>query len=181
MTERTLLVMQAAKYHPEDKKLAANSLDNMGVKEIREYLRKCNYARNRGELNEQFREWIIGQEKNFTGKIANIYKVGEHKVKLAYYGMVFTILDYAGCYLMGKSSSPIGITHSRYCAELKLEDRLNSGNVRKAIANDFYGHNYVLSIAELANGEERCIDPTIKRLEPIFTEIAHEINLLFIN
>jgi hypothetical protein len=32
--------MQAAKYDPEDKKLAAVSLENMGVKELSEYSRK---------------------------------------------------------------------------------------------------------------------------------------------
>lgn len=173
--------MQVARYHPEDKKLATNSLENMGVKEIREYLRQCNAARNRGELNEQFREWILDKEQFFSNKIANIYKVGNHKVQLAYFGMIYTILEYAGCYLKGKSSSPIGITRNRYCSELKLKDRLKSGNVRKAIADDFYGHNYVLAIAERENGEKRRTDPILLQLEPIFLEIAYEVKKRFLD
>jgi len=173
--------MQVARYHPEDKKLATNSLENMGVKEIREYLRQCNAARNRGELNEQFREWILDKEQFFSNKIANIYKVGNHKVQLAYFGMIYTILEYAGCYLRGKNSSPIGITRNRYCSELKLKDRLKSGNVRKAIADDFYGHNYVLAIAERENGEKRRTDPILLQLELIFLEIAYEVKKRFLD
>ena len=119
VTEREWWLMQAAKYDPEDKKLAAVSLENMGVKELREYSRKCNAARNRGELNEQFREWITRTEDVYHEKIANIYKVGNHKVQLAYYGMMYTILNYSGCYIMGKNSTPICISRKRYCEERK--------------------------------------------------------------
>ena len=182
MTERKLWKLQVAKYYPEDKKLATNSLENMGVKEIRNYLRQCNAARNRGELNEQFREWILEKEHYYSCKIASIYKVGNHKVKLAYHGMVFTILGHAGCYLKGKNSTPIGITHNRYCTELKLKDRLRSANVRKAIANHFYGHNYVLAIAERENGEKKPTPgPILMQLEPIFSELAHDIKESFLD
>jgi hypothetical protein len=180
VTERRLWELQVAKY-PEDKKLATNSLENMGVKELRDYLRKCNAARNRGELNEQFREWIFEQEHYFSDKIAKIFKVGNHKVQLAYYGMTYTILEHAGCYIKGKNSTPIGITRNRYCSELKLKDRLKSGNVRKAIANDFYGHNYVLAIAERKNGEKLKTDHIRKQLEPIFSELAYEIKKKFLD
>ena len=174
--------MQAAKYDPEDKKLAAVSLESMGVKELREYSRKCNAARNRGELNEQFREWIIGTEELYHEKIANIYKVGNHKVQLAYYGMIYTILYHAGCYLKGKNSNPIFISRDRYCEELNLVDRLGSQNVRKTIANSFYGHNYVLVIAARENGEKvRGYDPTLTKLEPIFKELANEVKDRFLD
>ena len=168
--------MQAAKYDPEDKKLAAVSLENMGVKELREYSRKCNAARNRGELNEQFREWIIGTEDVYHEKIANIYKVGNHKVQLAYYGMMYTILNYSGCYIMGRNSTPICISRKRYCEELKLNDRLGSNNIRNAIAVGFYSHNYALVIAARKNGEKVLVgNKTLIQLEPIFTELANEV------
>jgi len=171
--------MQAAKYDPEDKKLAADSLENMGVKELREYSRKCNAARNRGELNEQFREWIIEREEVFNEKIANIYKVGKHKVQLTYYGMMYTILTYSGCYIMGKKSAPICISRKRYCEELKLNDRLGSNNIRNAIAVGFYSHNYVLVIAARKNGENVLVgNKTLIQLEPIFTELANEVEKL---
>ena len=181
MTERELRMRQVAKYYPKDRKNAPHSIDNMGVKEIRDYLRKCNAARNRRELNEQFKEWIVEKEINFRLKIANIYKVGNHKVQLVYFGMIYTILDYAGCYLKGKRDNPIGITHNRFCSEFKLQDRLKSGNVRKAIAKDIYGHNYVLAIAERENGEKHKIDPLLVQLEPIFIEIANEIKRIFLD
>ena len=174
--------MQAAKYDPEDKKLAAVSLENMGVKELREYSRKCNAVRNRGELNEQFREWIIEREEVFNEKIANIYKVGNHKVQLAYYGMMYTILYHAGCYLKGKNSNPIFISCDRYCKELNLVDRLGSQNVRKTIADPFYGHNYVLVIAARENGEKvRGYDPTLTQLEQIYKELANEVKERFLD
>lgn len=173
--------MQVAWNHPEDKKLATNSLENMGVKELHQYLRKCNADRNRGELNEQFSEWILSNEQFYCSKISNIYKVGYHKVQLAYYGMIYTILDYAGCYLIGTSSNPIGITRNRYCKELKLINRLQSNNVRKTIADDFYGHNYVLAIAAREKGEKILIDPILVKLESVFAEIFHNIKINFIS
>lgn len=170
------------KLRPEDKSLSQGSLDNMSVTEMRILLRKYNAGRNRAELNCQFKEWIINKEAKFTKKISNFDEVGNHhKVKLVYYGMVFTILENAGCYLKGKSSNPIGITRNRYCIELKLEDRLKSRNVRKAIANGIYSHNYMLAIAERENGEKHPGYDLLKKLEPIFTEISDELKEKFIN
>ena len=83
MTEREYLVVQLAKVDPEDKSLSQDSLINMGVKEMRILLRKYNADRNRGELNCQFKEWIIEKEAEYTAKIANIYKVGNHEGQLA--------------------------------------------------------------------------------------------------
>lgn len=180
MTERKLWELQVAKYYPEDKKLATNSLENMGVREIREYLRKCNAARNRGELNAQFSGWIVNNEYKYTTKIFNIYRVGNHKIKLTYYGMIYTILEYAGCYLRGKSSTPIGITHNKYCTLLNLQYRLNSNNVRKAIADDFYGHNYLLAIAKRKNGVKQCTSPILMQLESVFSELFYEIEKEFL-
>ena len=182
MTEREYLVVQLAKVDPEDKSLSQDSLINMGVKEMRILLRKYNADRNRGELNCQFKEWIIEKEAEYTAKIANIYKVGNHKVQLAYYGMIYTILYHAGCYLKGKNSNPIFISRDRYCEELNLVDRLGSQNVRKTIANSFYGHNYVLVIAARENGEKvRGYDPTLTKLEPIFKELANEVKDRFLD
>ena len=176
------MLLQVAKYCPEEGKLATNSLENMGVKELQEYLRKCNAARNRGELNEQFREWILDKEAEYTAKIADIYKVGNHKVQLAYYGMVYTILKWTGCYLCGKKNSPIGITRNRYCTELSITDRLKSNNARKALADCFYGHNYFLRIASKANNE-RVVStlPVLDALEAVFTSLADEIKENFLD
>lgn len=144
-------------------------------------LRKYNAERNCGELNIQFKEWIIGNEAVYTAKIAGIYKVGNHKLKLAYYGMVYTILMWTGCYLLGKKSSPIGITHNRYCEELCLTDRLKSNNARKALANSFYGHNYFLRIGSKAN-KERVVGtfPELDALESVFNQLNDEIRKYFL-
>ena len=176
------MVVQLAKVDPEDKSLSQDSLINMGVKEMRILLRKYNADRNRGELNCQFKEWIIEKEAEYTAKIANIYKVGNHKVQLAYYGMVYTILEWTGCYLLGKKSSPIGITRNRYCTELSITDRLKSKNVRKALADYFYGHNYILRIASKANNEHVASTlPVLDALEPVFTSLADEIKENFLD
>ena len=149
---------------------------------MRILLRKYNADRNRGELNCQFKEWIIEKEAEYTAKIANIYKVGNHKVQLAYYGMVYTILKWTGCYLLGKKSSPIGISHNRYCTELSITDRLKSNNVRKALADCFYGHNYFLRIASKANNEHVASTlPVLDALEPVFTSLADEIKENFLD
>ncbi len=153
-----------------------DSLNNMGVKEIRFQLRKCNAARNKGELNEQFSEWIVELEKKFHKKIADILKVGNHKVQLTYYGMIYTILVYAGCYLTGKNSSPIGITRTKYCSLLKLEERLKSNNIRKTIAKNFYAHDYMITIARRKKNQNvPNLGNDLIQLEPIFEDIDNEV------
>lgn len=159
---------------PEDKSLSHDSLKNMGVKELLILLRKYNADRNHGELNCQFKEWIIKKEAVYTAKIADIYKVGKHKVQLTYFGMIYTILMWSGCYLFGKKSTPIGITRSRYCDELQLANRLKSNNVRKALADPFYAHDYFVE----ANVN---IDPVLVALEPVFRSLTKEVEDAFIN
>lgn len=171
--------MQLAKMYPEDKSLSQDSLENLGVKEMHIRLRQCNAARNYGEFNEQFQEWILDNEQNYSKKISDIYKVGNHKVKLAYYGMVYTIITYTGCYLKGKNSSPIDISRTKYCELLKLNERLSSKNVRKTIKNAFYSHNYYLAIAECKEARGKSQAPVLTQLEPIFEEIANEIRKRF--
>ena len=181
MSEREFLVLQLAKVYPEDKTLSQGSLTNMGVTEMLVLLRKYNADRKRGELNCQFKEWICGQEAVFTAKIADFYKVGKHKQQLAYYGMVYTILKWTGCYLLGKKSSPIGITHNRYCEELCLTDRLKSNNARKALADNFYGHNYFLSIESKANNERVVgTSPELDALGSVFKELNNDIRQYFV-
>lgn len=174
MSERDL-VLQLAKNIPEDKSLSQDSLENMGVKELHNLIRKCNAARNQGELNEQSSEWLVELESRFHKKIADVLKVGNHKVQLSFFSMVYTILNYVGCYVKGKNSNPIGITRVKYCSLLKLKDRLKSNNVRKTIASEFYAHDHMLTIARRMRGEKVNVHPTLKRLEPIYEEIAYDI------
>lgn len=181
MTEREFLVLQLANIDPEYRPLSQGSLENMGVREMLVHLRKYNAGRNRGELNFQFKEWIVTNEEVYTAKIADIYTVGKHKQQLAYYGMVYTILKWTGCYLLGKKSSPIGITHNRYCEELCLTDRLKSNNARKALADNFYGHNYFLSIESKANNERVVgTSPELDALESVFKELNNDIRQYFV-
>ena len=181
MTEREFLVLQLANVDPEYKPLSQGSLENMGVREMLVRLRKYNAGRNRGELNFQFKEWIVTNEAVYTAKIADFYKVGKHRQQLAYYGMVYTILMWTGCYLLGKKSSPIGITHNRYCEELCLTDRLKSNNARKTLAKAFYRHNYFPIIAAKANNERVVgTPPELEALEPVFEELCKEIKQLFV-
>ena len=178
MSERELLLSMVIK-KCNNTSTEIQKIENMGVKELRDYLRKFNAARKQGELNEQLRDWVFAQEKYFLGKISEVFNVGKHKLQLVYYGMMFNILEYAGCYLLGKSSQPIGITRSKYCLLLNLTDRLNSNNVRKAIADSFYGHDYCLAIARRENGEKFRLEQKLEHLEPIYKEIQAKIEKFF--
>ena len=181
MTELKFEVLQLANVDPEYKPLSQGSLEDMRVKQMLVRLRKYNAGRNRGELNFQFKEWIFCHEAVYTAKIADIYTVGKHKQQLAYYGMIYTILKWTGCYLLGKKSSPIGITHNRYCEELCLTDRLKSNNARKALADNFYGHNYFPIIEAKANNERVVgTSPELDALEPVFEELFYAIRKKFL-
>lgn len=181
-----MIILQVATIYPETQgknpqKLATNSIDNMGVKELLIYLRKCNAVRNLGEFNEQVIEWIWEREAYFLPKIANIYKVGNHKVKLTYYGMIFTILKYTGFYLRGKSNVPVSISCTKYQYLLKLNKKI-SNNARKSIKEQFYKHNYMLCIARRKSGEIfKVLDPTLEKLETVFEELAKDICRSFLN
>lgn len=181
MTEIEVLSGLVEKNTGDGKLGTTNFLENRCVKEYRDYLRKCNAAQNRGEFSEQLQEWILNKEPQYREEISGILKEGNHKVLLAYYGMVYTILEYTGCYLKGKNSSPICITRSKYCSCLKLEERLKSKNVRKAIAGNFYGHKYHITIASRKNGDKVVgVDSKLKDMEPIFEKLANEINANFV-
>lgn len=178
MTERELLCLQLAKYYPEDESLSQDSLESMGVNELRRKLRKCHAALHLGELNVQFREWIVANEKEYCDKIQDVLKrSGNHKVKLTYYGIIYNILEHMGCYLKGKNGNPIGITRVKYCKLLNLSNRLRSNNVRKAIATAFYNHNYMMAIACRENGEllPQFSIPEIVQMEPIAKQISNEV------
>lgn len=177
MTERELW-LQLVKNYPEDKYLSQGSLDNMGVKELQDYQRRYNADRNSGEFNCQFKEWIKNKEADYTAKISDIYKVGNHKVQLVYYGMVYRILEQAGAYRRGKTGKPISISRKKFVEELGLNN-----NVRKSIREDtFYGHNYTICIAAKANNEEvKTTAKELDKLESVYKELAKEIKDIFFN
>ena len=184
MTEREflkeLVAVESDENNQEDKKLATDFLDNLGVKELLSALRKKNATCHRGEFSQSLRELIITKEEYYHNEIANTLKVGNHKVRLTYYGIVYNILKYKGCYLKGKNSSPIGITYKKYCGLLQLEDRLKSNNVRKTIANDVYSQNYLLTSAEREKGKKVSGDtPMLRNLENITKRIAYDIEQHF--
>lgn len=173
MTEREFVVMQLEKKSCPEKPLSQGSMENLGVKEMLQLLRRCNADRNRGELNCRFIEWILEKEKFFCEKISNIYKVGNQKVKFTYYGMIYTILKWEGCYVKGKGKLKAlnEISYQKYVGEelLNLENRLESKNVRKTLASVRYSLNYYFvpdDINVIYKG-----DPIDKKLKPVFKEI----------
>ena len=174
MTERQFAYKQLAIFNPE-KPFSQESLDNMSVKELRALLRKCNADQKRGELTEQFRDWILINEHKYHNEICAVLKQGNHHVLLVYYGMIFTILKHTGCYFKGKNSNPIEISYSKYCEFFNLDVTL-SNNVRKTIAKYDYSRNYLLIAECRAKGEKILIDTAkLRGLESICTLIYHEI------
>ena len=177
VNERKLIKLQLEQCCPEDKSLSQGSMENLGVKELLQLLRRHNADRNRGELNYRFIEWILNNEHIYCEKISNIYKVGNQKVKFTYYGMVFTILKWEGCYVKGKGKQEAlnDISYQKYVGEelLNLENRLKSKNVRKTLAGVQYSYNYYL-IKDDSDDPFRD-DRIYKELKPIFTEIIAAI------
>lgn len=160
-----------------EKPLSQGSMENLGVKEMLQQLRRYNADRNRGELNCRFIEWILEKEKFFCEQISNIYKVGNQKVKFTYYGMVYTILKWEGCYVKGKGKLRAlnEISYQKYVGEklLNLENRLESKNVRKTLAGVQYSYNYYF-VQDDSSVPFRD-DPIYKRLKPIFIKIIAAI------
>jgi len=183
VTEREYVRMQVAggKY-PENQgknpqKLAADSLDNMGVTELLKLVRQYNADRNRGELNYQFIEWIKQNETRYSAKIADVFKIGNRAVQFTYYGMIYTILKWEGCYVKGdgKHKAPNHISYDAYCGELlNLTRRFDSGNVRKTLKKN-YSHNYYLDIEREREGLAINRNSVHYKLIPVFEEIVNGI------
>lgn len=191
MTEQELLEVQLAAKYPEDKELWQDSLNKYGVKGTLDRLRKKNADNKIGELDCQFIGWIKEKEVDFSNEIrkhladsSTGLNIGNQKVKFTYYGMIFTILTWEGCYVRGKNkqNAPNRISCQRFCDKLlNLKDRLNSGNVRKTIASQTYSYNYYLDIAsEEAGGKDNRIPDYAQSLRPVFKDLAHEIRQKFL-
>lgn len=187
-----MLEVQLAAKYPEDKKLWQDSLNKYGVKGTLDRLRKKNADNKIGELDCQFIEWIKEKEVDFSNEIrkhltdsSTGLNIGNQKVKFTYYGMIYTILTWEGCYVRGKNkqNAPNMISCQRFCSELlNLKDRLNSGNVRKTIVSQTYSYNYYIDIAsEEAGGKGNHLPDYAQSLRPVFKDLVHEIkrNFLF--
>ena len=175
------MVRFAQMNHPEQP-LAQSSIDDMGVKEMLRLLRQYNADRNRGELNRRFMEWILESEEKYSKEISNIKMYGNIKNKFTYYGMIFTILKWEGCFVRGngKQHAPNEITYNMFCGEklLNLTDRLRSNNVRKTLATSFYSYNYSKDLFVEEKGGKINVNSKYYKLMPVFKMIAHEIRIL---
>lgn len=187
MTEQELLFLQLAKIYPEDERLWQDSYDKYGMVGTLALFRRKNADRNRGELNCQFIEWILEKEEEYFKKIKGCLadsdmglKLGNQKVKFTYYGFIYVILKWEGCYVRGKGkrNAPNEISYSKFCCKelLNLQDRLNSNNVRKTLANPVYSHNYLLDFAfQKPNEGNNHLPKPMKKLEPVFKELLHDV------
>lgn len=186
MTEQEVLGLQLAAKYPEDKELWQDSLNKYGVNGTLDRLRKKNADNKIGELDCQFIEWIKDKEVDFINEIrkhladsSTGLNIGNKKIKFTYYGMIFTILTWEGCYVMGKNkqNAPNRISCQKFCdVLLNLKDRLNSGNVRKTIASQTYSYNYYLDIAsEEAGRKDNHLPDYAQSLRPVFKNLVHEI------
>jgi len=161
-------------------------INNGSAADIRKLIRRINLRNNRIELNDKLKTVITHKEREFAiiisqateDKKKHIRGLSYHKSCLVYYGMVYRILEWFGCYLYGKDeTSPIGITHSRFCQELSLQDRLGTKNLRKSINSEKYGFNYQRRILEAGNGknkenEFKMRDPEHYALEPVYLKLS---------
>ena len=182
MTDREFTIKWFVQNHPEEKELVQSFMDK-GVKEILRLIRIFNASRNRGELNSQFIEWILEQEKIYHEQIRNVIKLDDQKVRFTYFSMIFTILTWEGCYIRGKGKkhAPNIISYSKFCGSLvlNLQDRLESGNVRKALAAGVYSINYLKNHLREKNGE-KVLRQYGSKLEEICLKIAKEMRQKFL-
>lgn len=180
MTEQELLLSQLAQRYPEDKELWQGYMNKYGVKGTLTRLRQKNADRNRGELNCQFIMWIQSREEEFCQEIKKNQtdekgkvKISDQKAKFTFYGMLYVILVWNGCYVRGKGrrNAPNEISYNKFCSKelFDLQGRLKSKNVRKTLANLLYSHNYLLN-----ENNNRLHGPT-KELESVFKFIHAEI------
>ena len=80
VTDREFVMLQLEKKScPENEPLSQGSMENLGVKEMLQLLRRYNADRNRGELNCRFIEWILEKEFFSVKRLATSIKLGTRK------------------------------------------------------------------------------------------------------
>ena len=179
MTEQEMLEVQLAAKYPEDKELWQGYMNKYGVKGTLTRLRQKNADRNRGELNCQFIMWIQSREEEFCQEIKKNQtdekgkvKISDQKAKFTFYGMLYVILVWDGCYVRGKGrrNAPNEISYNKFCSKelFNLEGRFNSNNVRKTLVK-YSSFDYLL------DEDDSHLHYPEKELKPVFNFIQDEI------
>lgn len=123
-----------------------------------------NHSLGKGELTEELQSWIRELYIEYSPKLTSIMGKGTQKVRLMYYGMVYTILQHNYFFLLGKNNTPINITCCKYCQLFKLN--------RKSLSSDIYTYNYYNKETDSKPWTKTY---NIGKLEPIFYEIEENI------
>lgn len=127
----------AAKFNnPDDKGVMQNGWMEKSFGDVQKAFQKYNYSEGKGELSKELQSWINTEYSNYSPKLSSIMGKGTQKVQLMYYGMVYTILQNNGFFLLGKKNSPINITCNKYCQLFKQN--------RKSLRSEIYSYNFYL-------------------------------------
>lgn len=125
-----------------------------------------NHSLGKGELTEELQSWIRELYEEYSLKLASIMGRGTQKVRLMYYGMVYTILQSNGFFLLGKNDTPINITCCKYCQLFKLN--------RKSLSSDTYMYNFY-KLNNETDSKSWMRTYNFGELTPVFLEIEKAI------
>lgn len=125
-----------------------------------------NQLLGRGELTEELQSWIKFLHKEYSSKLTSIMGRGTQKVRLMYYGMVYTILQHNCFFLLGKNDTPINITCCKYCQLFKVN--------RKSLSSDIYKFNFY-KLNDETDSKSWMKTYNLGELKPIFTELEKAI------
>lgn len=166
----TVLKRIAAKFNnPDDKCVMQNGWMEKSFQDVQKAFQKYNYSKGKGELSEELQSWINREFLNYSPKLSSIMGKGTQKVQLMYYGMVYTILQNNGFFLLGKKNSPIKITRSRYCQLFKQN--------RKSLSSKIYSYNFYLENETDRKENESWIKTywDFGKLKLVFDDIEKEV------
>lgn len=125
-----------------------------------------NHSLGKGELTEELQSWIKQLYEKYSPKLASNMGRGTQKVRLMYYGMVYTILQFNGFFLLGKNGTPINITCCKYCQLFKLN--------RKSLSSDTYMYNFY-NLNDETDSKSWMRTYNFGELKPVFIEIEKAI------
>ncbi|ADY37632.1 hypothetical protein Bacsa_3104 [Phocaeicola salanitronis DSM 18170] len=88
--------------------------------ELKKILQKVMCLKGKGDLSQELQSGIREYEKKYSQMLSDKINKGNSRCRNLYYGMVYTILQDNGFYILGKNGSPICITSNTFCKLFNL-------------------------------------------------------------
>lgn len=169
MANERILLERLARLNPNDKCVLQDDCKVVWERDIQRIFQKKNCSGGVGHLSEELQSWIKNNIRKYSIKLTSAMVKEDSRVRYMYFGMIYTIFQYNGFYLLGKNNNPVNITCNKYCQLLGLN--------RKTLSREIYSFDFYEEIELESKVNQSWIKTYYKYddLIEIFNELEKEI------